>query len=134
MSIDFAKALASTLALTLCACGATPPKADSANDELHVHWDGQKPAAEPSGTTREVSARELSVVQELVRAAERVRGLRFRQKVPVLVQDAEAIMAYVREPGRRVIAVSKGQPLAASKTWARAADKLLQEIEALCAD
>ena len=95
MSADFAKPLALTLALTLCGCGATPPKADSANDELHVPWDGQKPAAEPSGTTREVSARELSVVQELVRAAERVRGLRFRQKVPVLVQDAEAIMAYV---------------------------------------
>jgi glycosyltransferase involved in cell wall biosynthesis len=47
---------------------------------------------------------------------------------------ADAIMAYVREPGRRAIALSKGQPVAASKTWARAADALLHEIAQLCAD
>jgi glycosyltransferase involved in cell wall biosynthesis len=47
---------------------------------------------------------------------------------------ANAIMAYVRDPGRRAIVVSKGQPVAASKTWARAADTLLDEVARLCAD
>ncbi|HMI93060.1 MAG TPA: hypothetical protein VK509_16935, partial [Polyangiales bacterium] len=47
------------------------------------------------GRTRDVSAHELRVVETLMDAAERVRGLRFVRSVPVLVQDADAIMAYV---------------------------------------
>lgn len=42
---------------------------------------------------------------------------------------AAAILAFVREPGRRAAAAKRGQALAASKTWARTADSVLREVE-----
>jgi hypothetical protein len=61
-------------------------------------------AAEPAarldgpgiGRTRPVREREHALIMELMRGAERVRGLRFLHSVPVSVQDRDAIMAYAR--------------------------------------
>ena len=64
---------------------AAPDDPASARPSSHV----------PPGHTRAVSAHEMRVVESLMDAAERVRGLRFVRSVPVLVQDADAIMAYV---------------------------------------
>jgi hypothetical protein len=49
-----------------------------------------------SGYTRPTSAREQRFIVHLMRAAERVRGLRFVRPVPVWVQDRDAIIAYAR--------------------------------------
>jgi glycosyltransferase involved in cell wall biosynthesis len=46
---------------------------------------------------------------------------------------AEAINTFVRDPARRATALAKGRPLAASKTWARASEQLLHEIDRLVA-
>lgn len=50
--------------------------------------------APPAGSTRSTTARERRVITRLMRAAERVRRLRFVRPVPVLVQDGAAIIAY----------------------------------------
>jgi glycosyltransferase involved in cell wall biosynthesis len=44
---------------------------------------------------------------------------------------SEAIMSFVRDPSHRAAAAAKGRPLAASKTWARASEQLLHEIDRL---
>lgn len=46
---------------------------------------------------------------------------------------AAAILAYVREPGRRMAAAKKGHAIAASKTWAQAAQSVLREVESVWA-
>lgn len=52
-------------------------------------------AAAP-GVTRAPTARESQAIARLMRAAERVRELRFKHSVPVLVQDRDAIIAYAQ--------------------------------------
>lgn len=47
------------------------------------------------GRTRAVTSGERRAIAELIAAAEQVRGLRFAREVPVLVQNSDAIMAYV---------------------------------------
>jgi hypothetical protein len=49
------------------------------------------------GHTRPIGERERLLITELMRAAERVRGLRFVRSVPVWVQDRDAIMGYARD-------------------------------------
>jgi hypothetical protein len=93
------RALAVRSSLALIALGCTtsaplvvePAVAPAAQDEAAP----PARATVPPGQTRDVSAHELRVVESLMKAAERVRGLRFVRPVPVLVQDADAIMAYV---------------------------------------
>jgi hypothetical protein len=53
----------------------------------------QEPAAR--GLSREVTTAELRALDPLLRTAERVRELRFVRPVPVFVQDAEAIAAFL---------------------------------------
>jgi hypothetical protein len=54
-----------------------------------------KPTPVPQGTRRGPSPRETRVVDELMGSAERVRGLTFKQPVPVLVEDRDRITSYV---------------------------------------
>ncbi len=54
-----------------------------------------KAALPLEGTQRGPSLRETRVIEELMGAAERVRGLAFRQPVPVLVEDRTRITSYV---------------------------------------
>lgn len=54
-----------------------------------------KPEPEPRGTTRQVTASEQRAIDRLMQDAERVRELRFVRPVAAIVQDAEAIEAYV---------------------------------------
>ena len=93
-----AGALAWILLLAL-GCAASQAKVAQPQVEPIAELDQEPPAdprpAVPAGHTREVSERELRIVQTLMRSAERVRGLRFIRDVPVLVQDPDAIMAYV---------------------------------------
>ena len=57
---------------------------------------GAASARQPArGYTRAVTPSERRAIAELIRAAEDVRGLRFARDVPVLVQNSDAIMAYV---------------------------------------
>jgi hypothetical protein len=49
----------------------------------------------PRGQSRAVTADELRALDPLMRTAERVRELRFIRPVPVFVQDAEAIAAFL---------------------------------------
>jgi hypothetical protein len=93
-----------SLVLLLClafvsACSSAAP----ASDPQDAH-DAQskpsplpppKPAPAPAGTRRVPSARESRVIDELMGSAERVRGLQFKQPVPVLVEDRDRITAYV---------------------------------------
>jgi hypothetical protein len=93
-----------SLVLLLClafvsACSSAAP----ASDPKDAH-DAQtkptalpppKPAPAPAGTRRGPSAREQRVIDELMGSAERVRGLQFKQPVPVLVEDRDRITAYV---------------------------------------
>jgi hypothetical protein len=87
----------------LFGCGSTQAAQATTDDPLAgAYVDGPaKPAAPAAhaavapGHTRDVSPRELLTIEKLMAAAERVRGLRFDRQVPVLVQDAEAIAAYV---------------------------------------
>lgn len=82
-----------------CAAQSTarPP---AENEPLYVPIadPARDSAAAPTGVrgkTRALTPRELAAIDALMQAAERVRGLRFAREVPVLVQDAEAIMGYV---------------------------------------
>ena len=75
--------------------GATPPGPQSPEPSPTAGPNpAQRPAESSSGHTRPLSERERSLIAELMRAAERVRGLQFVRKVPVWVQDRDAIMAY----------------------------------------
>ena len=56
---------------------------------------GSRATKRGRGTGRGPSTREASVISELMRAAERVRALRFERDVPVLIEDRERITAYV---------------------------------------
>jgi hypothetical protein len=92
--------VAVALAPAMLGCGTTQA-ARSTNDAEPLLASYEAPPAAPpppatrSGHTRGVTARELRAIEALMTAAERVRGLRFEHKVPVFVQDAEAISAYV---------------------------------------
>jgi hypothetical protein len=84
-------------------CGSTQAAQSNEDEALTGAYQeaptpaaAQGPRAAPApGHTRNVSPRELRTIEKLMAAAERVRGLRFDRQVPVLVQDAEAIAAYV---------------------------------------
>jgi hypothetical protein len=93
-----------SLVLLLClasvsACSSAAP----ASDPQDAHDVGTKPAALPApkakplpaGTRREPTPRESRVIDELMGSAERVRGLQFKQPVPVLVEDRDRITSYV---------------------------------------
>jgi hypothetical protein len=85
------------IAVSTLACTASAPHVVEPALAAPAQDEAAPPARAtvPSGRTRDVSAHELRVVESLMKAAERVRGLRFVRPVPVLVQDADAIMAYV---------------------------------------
>jgi hypothetical protein len=91
-----------SLVLLLClaflsACGSAAP----ASNPKDAHDAQAKPTAlppakpAPAGTRRGPTEREQRVIDELMGSAERVRGLRFKQPVPVLVEDRDRITAYV---------------------------------------
>jgi hypothetical protein len=86
------------IAYALLGCAA--PQSDRAPGDAPL-YAGSLPQNETGtqasarGQTRAVTARELAAIDELMQAAERVRGLRFVRDVPVLVQDTDAIMGYV---------------------------------------
>ncbi|HKP61224.1 MAG TPA: hypothetical protein VJV78_31055 [Polyangiales bacterium] len=81
------------------ACGAPAPAAGAqdAHDAQLAPAEAPKPApsALPQGTRRSPSPREARVIEELMGSAERVRGLQFKQSVPVLVEDRDRITSYV---------------------------------------
>ncbi len=93
--------LAILLAAAAAGCAASPaagkPAEPAPRSTAEPITEAPAPPApaELAGHTREVTPRELAVIQPLIDAAERVRGLRFAHTVPVLVQDPEAITAYV---------------------------------------
>jgi hypothetical protein len=78
-------------------CAGARPHAPAISSASPTHASsGSSAATAPShGLTREVTERERALIEPLMRDAERVRALRFERPVPVLVQDAQAIMAYV---------------------------------------
>jgi hypothetical protein len=92
-----------SLVLLLCLAFASGcSSAAPASDPKDAHDATAKPAiAAPKpapvvvGTRRGPSARETRVIEELMGSAERVRGLHFKQPVPVLVEDRDRITAYV---------------------------------------
>ena len=86
----------------LLGCGSTQAANTHADEPRAGTYQEAPPAPAPaaraaiaSGHTRDVSPRELRTIERLMAAAERVRGLHFDRQVPVLVQDADAIAAYV---------------------------------------
>jgi hypothetical protein len=86
--------------LAACACGASPRPPAATSDPLQVPapkgaTQDENHAVAARGHTRPVTSRELRAIQPLIDAAARVRGLPFVREVPVLVQDPDAIMAYV---------------------------------------
>jgi hypothetical protein len=85
------------VALVLLGCSPAPTIMPPAIEAPHQSAHAAEPpkAIVPQGKTREVSPREKQSIEELMQSAQRVRGLRFAHDVPVLVQDAAAIMAYV---------------------------------------
>jgi len=94
----WAALLVHPLAYALLGCATA--QSDGAPGEGPLHTgsyaqDGVGAQAAIRGQTRGVTARELAAIDELMQAAERVRGLRFARDVPVLVQDTDAIMSYV---------------------------------------
>src|SRR5690349_20335389 len=97
-----------SLVLLLClafasGCSSAAPASDpkDAHDAQHAKNATAKPTAipapkpAPAGTRRGPSARESRVIDELMGSAARVRGLQFKQPVPVLVEDRDRITAYV---------------------------------------
>lgn len=56
---------------------------------------GAPQSAKPRGSRRSPSLREAQVITDLMRAAERVRNLKFVRQVPVLVENRERITEYV---------------------------------------
>jgi hypothetical protein len=93
-------ALACFAGVLLLGCASTQAATPQADEPLVGAYEDApaKPApraAISAGHTRDVSPRELRTIERLMAAAERVRGLHFDRQVPVLVQDAEAIAAYV---------------------------------------
>jgi glycosyltransferase involved in cell wall biosynthesis len=52
--------------------------------------------------------------------------------------DAEAwakmLLAHAQNPGHRAAALRRGSTLAASKTWARSAERVLRQVDAVCAE
>ncbi|HKU36613.1 MAG TPA: hypothetical protein VJR89_00660 [Polyangiales bacterium] len=82
----------------LAACGSPAPP--SGTQDAHDAKAGPalpppKAAPLPQGTRRGPSPREALVIQELMVSAERVRGLKFKEAVPVLVEDRDRITSYV---------------------------------------
>ena len=85
------------LLAVVSACGGAAPAATAkdAREERKAALPPPKPAPAPQGTRRSPSPRETRVIEELMGSAERVRGLRFKQPVPVLVEDRDRITSYV---------------------------------------
>lgn len=75
------------------AAATLPPPAEPAPNAAAP--EPEQNATAPKGNTRPVTDRERHAIDELMEAAQRIRGLRFERDVPVLVQDPTAIMAYV---------------------------------------
>lgn len=92
-----------SLGLTLWswACGQPRTTPEDARDALSGVPASEHPrqpqavAARSPGSRRKPSLREAQVITELMRAAERVRNLRFIRRVPVLVEDRARITEYV---------------------------------------
>jgi hypothetical protein len=80
-----------------CSSAAPPDGAKDAHDAQSKPSaiPAPKPVPVPQGTRREPTPREQRVIDELMGSAERVRGLMFKQPVPVLVEDRDRITAYV---------------------------------------
>jgi hypothetical protein len=86
--------------LALVACGSAQSAARtpaSEPEQTVLHTASVTPLREQParGRTRKVTPAERRAIAELIAAAEQVRGLHFAREVPVLVQDSDAIMAYV---------------------------------------
>jgi hypothetical protein len=75
--------------------GATQTAEDATSEASPYAYAAAQSGGGTAGHTRPVTARELAAIDGLMHAAERVRGLRFARAVPVLVQDTDAITAYV---------------------------------------
>jgi hypothetical protein len=93
-----------SVGLLLCiawfvACSSAAPAGDAkdAHDAQAKPTLPPPPKPEPvmQGTRRGPSPRETRVIDELMGSAERVRGLAFKQPVPVLVEDRDRITSYV---------------------------------------
>ncbi len=82
-----------------CAGARTAADAEAGGPDqtlASVQATGTSPAKQPArGYTRAVTPSERRAIAELISAAEEVRGLRFAREVPVLVQNSDAIMAFV---------------------------------------
>lgn len=79
--------------VAFCACGHTPhaerpiaPRSETTT---------QSDLKSPSGQSRLPTLAEQKVIHELMAQTERVRGLKFREPVPVVIQDRAAITAYI---------------------------------------
>jgi hypothetical protein len=84
--------------LSACAGSGPKPAPEAAQNVLPraAPRDAKRDArAAAAGNRRKPSLREERVISELKAAAERVRNLRFKQPVPVLVEDRERITDYV---------------------------------------
>ncbi len=81
--------------LTLSACGSRATEASLARPQTEAHAVAGPPSAEPL-RGRPPSREEEDAIRPLLRAAERIRGLRFSHDVPVRVQSAEDIVDFVR--------------------------------------
>ena len=86
--------------LWLVACASQPAKPDDLDDALSGLPDDRPPSGargdQPGRASRRTpTPRETRVIGELMRAAERVRHLRFARPVPVLVENRERITQYV---------------------------------------
>ncbi|MDH5674182.1 MAG: hypothetical protein OEZ06_18650 [Myxococcales bacterium] len=89
--------LALWLYLGAASIGCAAPLTDTQTGDGTLP-SGPSPVGHPgpeAGQTRELTSGERRVIDELAAIAERVRGLKFVRKVPVLVQDSDAIMGYV---------------------------------------
>jgi hypothetical protein len=82
------------------ACASQPAKPDDLDDALaglpeDRARSGARGETQPRASRRTPTQRETRVIGELMRAAERVRHLRFARPVPVLVENRERITQYV---------------------------------------
>lgn len=88
------------VAWCLSACASQPTKPDDLDEALAGLPDDHAPAAGGGkngarASRRTPTPRETRAIGELMRAAERVRHLRFVRPVPVLVENRERITQYV---------------------------------------
>jgi hypothetical protein len=83
------------LVLALSACAHVEPAPTTPPFIPPEPGESAPRADAASGDSRVASPTEMQVVEELMAQAEAVRGLRFREPVPVLVQNRNAITAYI---------------------------------------